>query len=137
MCRTSFTSSAKSWRRVIGSFGESLFLLQPNVKEGEGALRDYHAAYWIARGAQPSLRNLDDFLHFGLLTEREIEEYRSALDFPLVRAERTASARAGRAHEQMSFEMQEFLAESMGYGSMDGVCRGGCQGGDPRRCDAG
>ena len=99
-------------------FGESLFLLQPNVKEGEGALRDYHAAYWIARGAQPSLRNLDDFLHFGLLTEREIQEYRSALDF-LWHVRNGLHLRAGRAHEQMSFEMQEYLAKSMGYGSME------------------
>ena len=100
------------------NFGESLFLLQPNVKEGEGALRDYHAAYWIARGAQPSLRNLDDFLHFGLLTEREIEEYRSALEF-LWHVRNGLHLRAGRAHEQMSFEMQEYIAESMGYGSME------------------
>ena len=28
-------------------YGESLFLLQPNVKEGEGTLRDYHSAYWV------------------------------------------------------------------------------------------
>jgi [protein-PII] uridylyltransferase len=31
-------------------YGDSLFLLQPNIKEGAGGLRDYHAAYWVARG---------------------------------------------------------------------------------------
>ncbi|MEE3327315.1 MAG: HD domain-containing protein [Myxococcota bacterium] len=105
------------------NFGESLFLLQPNVKEGEGALRDYHAAYWIARGSQPSLRNLDDFLHFGLLTEREIQEYRSALDF-LWHVRNELHLRVGRAHEQMSFEMQEYIARNMGYGSMDEYTEG-------------
>ena len=54
-------------------YGESLFLLQPNIKEGAGALRDYHSAYWVARAAQTSARGLDDFLHFGLLTESELE----------------------------------------------------------------
>ncbi len=105
-------------------FGESLFLLQPNVKEGEGGLRDYHAAYWIARGAQPSLRNLDDFLHFGLLTEREIQEYRSALDF-LWHVRNGLHIEAGRAHEQMSFELQEYIAKSIGYGAMEAAAESG------------
>ena len=70
-----------------------------------------------ARGAQPSLRNLDDLLHFGLLTEREMQEYRAALDF-MWRVRNGLHLRAGRANDQMSFELQEYIAESMGYGSM-------------------
>jgi len=101
-------------------FGESLFLLQPNVKEGAGTLRDYHAAYWVARGAQPSLRNLDDFLHFGLLTEREMDEYRAALDF-LWRARNQLHLISRRANDQMSFELQEQVAEGLGYGAMSAV----------------
>lgn len=98
-------------------YGESLFLLQPNVKEGAGTLRDYHAAYWVARGAQPSLRNLDDFLHFGLLTEREMDEYGSALDF-IWRVRNELHLISKRANDQMSFELQEQVAEALGYGSM-------------------
>ena len=37
-------------------YGDTLYLLQPNVKEGAGTLRDYHTAYWVARGTQPSVR---------------------------------------------------------------------------------
>ncbi|MDG2049987.1 MAG: DUF294 nucleotidyltransferase-like domain-containing protein [Myxococcota bacterium] len=98
-------------------YGESLFLLQPNVKEGEGTLRDYHGAYWVARGTQPSLRNLDDFLHFGLLNEREMDEYSAALDF-LWRVRNELHLRSKRANDQMSFELQEVVAEGLGYGSM-------------------
>lgn len=98
------------------AYGESLFLLQPNVKEGAGALRDYHAAYWVARGAQPSLRNLDDFLHFGLLTEGEMLEFREALNF-LWRVRNELHQMAGRANDQMSFEVQEQVAEAIGYGA--------------------
>ena len=99
------------------AYGESLFLLQPNVKEGEGALRDYHAAYWVARGAQPSLRNVDDLLHFGLLTETEMTEFKNGLDF-LWHVRNELHLMAGRANDQMSFEVQEQVAEAIGYGSM-------------------
>jgi [protein-PII] uridylyltransferase len=100
------------------NYGESLFLLQPNVKEGAGTLRDYHTAYWIARAAQPSLRDVDDLLHFGLLTEPEMDTYRAALDF-LWRVRNELHLRTRRATDQMSFELQELVAEGLGYGSMD------------------
>jgi len=97
-------------------YGESLFLLQPNIKEGAGGLRDYHAAYWATRGAQPSVRDLDDWLYFGLLTELEIAELQGALDF-LWRARNELHRISGRCNDQMSFELQERIAESLGYGS--------------------
>lgn len=99
-------------------YGNTLYLLQPNVKEGAGTLRDYHAAYWVARGTQPSVRNVDDFLHFGLLTEVEMQQYRDALDF-LWRTRNELHLRAKRANDQMSFEAQEEIAEGLGYGSME------------------
>ena len=103
-------------------YGDTLYLLQPNVKEGAGTLRDYHAAYWVARGTQPSVRNVDDFLHFGLLTEVEMDEYRAALDF-LWRTRNELHLRAKRANDQMSFELQEEVAEGLGYGSMADAAR--------------
>jgi len=101
-------------------YGDTLYLLQPNVKEGAGTLRDYHAAYWVARGTQPSVRNVDDFLHFGLLTESEMDEYRDALDF-IWRTRNELHLMSKRANDQMSFEAQEEVAEGIGYGSMAGA----------------
>ncbi len=99
-------------------YGDSLFLLQPNVKEGAGTVRDYHTAYWVARAAQPSLRDLDDLLHFGLLTDGEMQTYRAALDF-LWRVRNELHLRTKRATDQMSFELQELAAEGLGYGSTE------------------
>ena len=61
-----------------------------------GELRDYHSAFWVARAAQPTTRDLEDFLHFGLLTEVEMKEYREALDF-VWRVRNELHLRSGRA----------------------------------------
>jgi [protein-PII] uridylyltransferase len=95
-------------------FGESLYLLQPNLKEGAGGLRDFHAAYWAARATEPLVREADDFLHAGLLSASETEELRSALDF-LWRTRNQLHLQSTRKQDQMSFELQEGVARAFGY----------------------
>jgi [protein-PII] uridylyltransferase len=96
-------------------FGDSLYLLQPNLKEGAGGLRDYHLSYWAMQVSQPSARGREDFLQMGLLTEAEVQEYEAALEF-LWRTRNELHLLAGRKLDQMSFEAQEKVAEALGYG---------------------
>ena len=96
------------------AFGESLYLLQPNLKEGAGGLRDYHGAVWAMRAVLPSARGADDLLHYGLLTEAEMEAYSEALDF-LWRVRNELHLLVGRRFDQMSFDHQERIALAMGY----------------------
>ncbi len=94
--------------------GDSLYLLQPNIKEAAGGLRDYHAAYWVLQATQPGGGRIDDFLHVGLLTEEESREYLEALDF-LWRVRNEAHLASGRKHDQLGFELQEKIADALGY----------------------
>ncbi len=98
--------------------GGSLYLLQPNIKEAAGGLRDYHTAYWVLQATQPGGGRIDDFLHVGLLTEEESQEYLAALDF-LWRVRNEAHLIMGRKHDELSFELQEKIADSLGYASTD------------------
>ncbi len=95
-------------------FGESLYLLQPNLKEGAGGLRDYHVALWVARASEPEVRNVGDLLHVGILSSAELTEYTSALDF-LWRVRNQLHLSRGRKTDQMSFELQEEVATALGY----------------------
>ncbi len=95
-------------------YGESLYLLQPNVKEGAGGLRDYHAAYWVMQSIQPSARRIEEFLYLGLLTEDELLVFRSALDF-MWRIRNELHLMEGRKNDQLSFHIQEKMAVSLGY----------------------
>lgn len=99
-------------------YGESLYLLQPNLKEGAGGLRDYHNAYWTTRAAHPTTRGLDDLLHFGLLTETEMEQYRAALQF-LWRLRNELHLLSKHKCDQMSFEHQEQVAAAWQYVASD------------------
>ncbi len=101
-------------------YGDSLYLLQPNVKESAGGLRDYHTAYWTMQATQPMARGRDDLLHLGLLTETEALEFGAALDF-LGRVRNELHLRTGRKSDQMSFEQQESIAEAFGYAEGDGA----------------
>lgn len=105
---------ADAFRARHDRFGESLYLLQPNLKEGAGGLRDYHVALWVARAADPNVRDLQDLLHTGLLAETELAELRKALDF-LWRVRNALHLLPGRKTDQLTFELQEQLAGGFGY----------------------
>ncbi|MFP8880507.1 MAG: [protein-PII] uridylyltransferase [Myxococcota bacterium] len=100
--------------------GDSLYLLQPNIKEAAGGLRDYHSAYWAVQAMQPGGGRIDDFLHVGLLTEEESREYLSALDF-LWRVRNEAHLCSGRKTDELGFELQEQIAAALGYASDEDV----------------
>lgn len=57
-------------RERLKKFGDSIYLLEPNVKEGEGGLRDYHTVLWINYAA-----NLGDAAH-SAISEKTIDAVR-------------------------------------------------------------
>jgi [protein-PII] uridylyltransferase len=96
-------------------FGDSLYLLQPNLKDGAGGLRDYQVSYWAMQATEPSARGREDFLHLGFLKHEELAEYDFALGF-LWRVRNELHLQSGRKNDQLSFELQEQIAEKLGWG---------------------
>ncbi len=89
-------------------FGETLFLLEPNLKHGQGALRDLTSGLWAAR-ARFRVRELADLLPLGQASARQIAALAAAREFLLgLRARVHLAAR--RRLDQLSFELQETLA---------------------------
>jgi [protein-PII] uridylyltransferase len=94
-------------------FGDSLYLLEPNVKESEGGLRDLQSALWLAR-VRFKVAGLTEMLARALLPERDIREMRRARDF-LWRARNEMHYLAGRKWDQLTFDVQPQVAEALGY----------------------
>jgi [protein-PII] uridylyltransferase len=86
-------------------FGGSVFLLEPNVKEGEGGLRDLHTLLWIGRVLRGIVR-LEDLTASGLASETEERELLAARDF-LLRVRHALHALARCKQDKLGFESQE------------------------------
>ena len=94
-------------------FGDSLYLLEPNVKSSEGGLRDLQSALWVAR-ARFKVAGITEILNRALLPEREIRDMRRARDF-IWRIRNELHLASGRKNDQLTFDIQPLVAEAMGY----------------------
>ncbi|WP_419759081.1 [protein-PII] uridylyltransferase [Acidisoma sp.] len=110
-------------------YGDSPFLVEPNVKEGRGALRDLHFLHWIASYVFDT-DDIRDLLTkegpFGpMLTLREARHFNRASDF-LWTVRFHLHYVAGRPEERLTFDLQPIVGARMGYtrhGVQDGVER--------------
>jgi [protein-PII] uridylyltransferase len=106
-------------------YGDSPFVVEPNVKEGRGGLRDLQTLYWIARYVfdTQTMGELADL--GGILTQQEARHGRRAWEF-LWTVRFHLHYVAGRAEERLTFDLQPVIGARMGYtrhGRQDGVER--------------
>ncbi|HUB06878.1 MAG TPA: [protein-PII] uridylyltransferase [Myxococcales bacterium] len=95
-------------------FGQSVYLLEPNVKQCEGGLRDLQTAVWIAR-ARYRLRGLRQLLASSILPPSSVAEAMRARDF-LWRIRNELHLLTGRKEDHLTFDHQEKVAALLGYG---------------------
>jgi [protein-PII] uridylyltransferase len=100
-------------KRRHEKFGGSVYLQEPNIKEGPGGLRDFHVALWIAR-ARHRLATLADLAHLGLLTPVEIGQCVQALDF-LLRVRSELHYLQGGKHDVLNLAIQVPVAANLGF----------------------
>ena len=94
-------------------YGSTVYLLEPNLKEGEGGLRDLQTAMWVAR-VKFKFDDVKELIIKGVLSEDELEVYRSALDY-LWRIRNELHYFSGRKNDQLTFDAQVHLAGFFGY----------------------
>ncbi|MFN3858929.1 MAG: [protein-PII] uridylyltransferase [Caulobacter sp.] len=94
--------------------GASRYMVEPNVKEGKGGLRDLHTLVWIAEYLHPVERPTDIF-RLPYFNKREVRAFTRAFDFlHAVRAHLHFTT--GRPEERLTFDVQPEIARRMGYG---------------------
>jgi [protein-PII] uridylyltransferase len=99
-------------------FGDSAYLLEPNLKEGQGGLRDYHTMLWIGQ-IELNMKQPRDFEYLGLLSHEEFQTLSSSLSF-IWGVRNRIHHFCGRKCDQLNFENQIKLADAMNYKQMNG-----------------
>ncbi len=100
-------------------FGDSSFLLEPNLKEGRGGLRDYHTLLWIAKIIR-HIKQRRDLEFFGFLSHNEYESLTEALSF-IWSVRNRLHHMTERKCDQLHFEYQIRMAKAMKYEEKNGL----------------
>ena len=93
--------------------GGQRYMLEPNVKEGKGGLRDLQTLYWIAKYIH-RVNKAAELVGLGFFTDAEYQNFRAAETF-LWAARCHLHLAAGRANDSLTFDIQPDVAERMGY----------------------
>jgi [protein-PII] uridylyltransferase len=98
--------------------GDSRYVVEPNVKDGKGGLRDLHTLYWIGKYVH-DVERPSDLVGAGLLTASEFASFERAERF-LWAVRCHLHLAAGRAEERLGFDHQRHIASVMNYADRPG-----------------
>ena len=93
--------------------GGQRYVVEPNVKEGKGGLRDLQSLYWIGKYVH-GVQSVAELVRLGVFTRDEYATFQKAEDF-LWAVRCHLHLLAGRPQDQLTFDMQVQVAERMGY----------------------
>ena len=99
--------------RRLRKYGSSVYLLEPNIKEGEGGLRDLQTALWVAQ-VKFKVHSLRGLIIKGVLNEKEGKAFEDAFDH-LWRIRNELHYLSTRKNDQIHFDQQEEIARFLGY----------------------
>ena len=93
--------------------GDSRYVVEPNVKEGKGGLRDLHTLFWIGKYAY-NVTFAADLVGAGLFTREEYRRFHRADEF-LWAVRCHLHLLAGRAEDRLTFDYQREIADRMRF----------------------
>jgi len=110
---------AKLAERNVRHVRASRYQVEPNVKDGKGALRDLHTLHWLAKHLYPDKAEAE-FIEAGVFSRREYETFRRCESF-LWTVRCHLHFLTGRPEERLTFDVQQTMAERLGYRSHGGL----------------
>ncbi|OCI96945.1 bifunctional uridylyltransferase/uridylyl-removing protein [Rhizobium sp. AC27/96] len=99
--------------------GDTRYLVEPNVKEGKGGLRDLHTLFWISKYYY-HVRDPVELVKLGVLSKQEYRLFEKAEDF-LWAVRCHMHFLTGKAEERLSFDIQRDIAAALGYHARPGL----------------
>ncbi|WP_407070195.1 [protein-PII] uridylyltransferase [Methylocella sp.] len=103
----------------IAKAGRSRYLVEPNVKDGKGGLRDLNTLFWIAKYVY-EVRDASELVAAGVFSKAEYRLFRRCEDF-LWRVRCHLHFLTARAEERLTFDLQLPIAGQLGYSERGGL----------------
>jgi [protein-PII] uridylyltransferase len=103
----------------LAKSGESRYLVEPDLKDGKGGLRDLHTLFWIAKFLYDA-NSSEELADKGAFTHEELSRFQKCEDF-LWAVRCHLHFIAGRGEDRVSFDRQTELASRLGYQSHAGL----------------
>ena len=98
--------------------GDVRYVLEPNIKEGKGGLRDLHLLFWIAR-YQYGVVGVEDLVSTGTISAASSNRFVKAQEF-LWTVRCHLHFLNDRPEDRLTFDMQAEIATRMGYADRAG-----------------
>ena len=117
-----FEAKLAESRERHAKYGDSIYLLEPQLKEGEGGLRDLHTALWLAK-VKYKVHSVEELVQRAIVTAAELKEISEARDF-LFRVRNSLHFLSKRHFDQLTFEYQERMAPMLGFKADAGLSAG-------------
>ncbi len=93
--------------------GKSRYVVEPNIKEGKGGLRDLQTLYWISKYIY-GVHSVSEVVDKGVFSRSDYRQFQKASNF-LTTVRCHLHYVSGRAEERISFGVQKILADRLGY----------------------
>jgi [protein-PII] uridylyltransferase len=93
--------------------GDSVFLQEPDIKNGVGGLRDYQNSLWMSR-VRLGITRLEELAEQHYLQPGELRDFQQAYDF-LLRVRNELHYMSRHATDVLSLDIQPKLAANLGY----------------------
>jgi [protein-PII] uridylyltransferase len=98
--------------------GDSRYVVEPNIKDGKGGLRDLQTLYWIGKYIH-RVETASQLVDVGLLSSAEYRSFRRAEGF-LMAVRCHMHIITGRAEDRLTFDLQRQVAEVMQFADRPG-----------------
>ncbi|NQV57285.1 MAG: [protein-PII] uridylyltransferase, partial [Rhodospirillales bacterium] len=104
--------------------GDTRYVVEPNIKEGKGGLRDLQTLYWLVRYLY-GIDKVEELIDLDVFTKQDVRRFTEARDF-LWAVRCRLHYLTNRAEERLTFDVQKSIGEAMGYAD-DGEGKSGVE----------
>lgn len=116
-----FQDKAKESQERHLQYGGAIYMLEPNLKEGRGGLRDLHTAGWLAK-VKYKVRELRELIPKGVLSQASLTEVERARNF-IWNVRNGLHLLAQAENDHLTFEYQDQLAPALGFADVTSFMR--------------